>query len=104
MTEILNLIHEFEAATIPNSSFHHREHLIVALYYAAHNDPAESLRKMRTGLQRLLAANNKPPTAYKEELTALWMNRAHTFLASRQATFSLETTAEWLQHAAKFPR
>ena len=104
MTEIHDLIHQFEAATIPNSSFHHREHLIVALYYAAHNDPVESLRKMRTGLQRLLAANNKPPAAYKEDVTALWMNRAHTFLASRAARFSPEITAEWLHYAKSFPQ
>lgn len=104
MPEIHDLIHEFEAATIPLSRFHHREHLIVALYYAAHHHPAESLEKMRTGLQRVLAANNKPPEAYKEDLTALWISRAHIFLASRRATFSPAITAEWLHHAASFPR
>ena len=104
MTEIHALIHQFEAAAVPLSQFHHREHLIVALYYAAHHNPTESLQKMRTGLQRLLAANNNPPTAYKEDLTALWMNRAHTFLASRAASFSPEITAEWLHYAKSFPQ
>lgn len=101
--EIQTLVHQFEAATLSMTQFHHREHLIVALWYTSHHEPAEALSRMRTDLQHLLAANGKPASAYREDLTALWMQRAHDFLAtSEHLTFPTGCVADWLHHAASF--
>lgn len=102
--EIQTLIHQFEAATLSMAHFHHREHLIVALWYASRYEPQEALGRIRTGLQRLLAANGKPHTAYREDITALWMQRAHGFLAtSEPSTLATDCVAQWLLCAASYP-
>ncbi len=103
MTDTEHLIRAFENATLPNGDFHHREHLIVALWYAYHYPPPEALNRIRDGLQRLLAASGRPATAYREDVTALWMRRAHDFLIANELSLSPEITAAWLLHAAKWP-
>ncbi len=102
--EIRTLVHQFEAATLSMTHFHHREHLIVALWYASSYEPREALSQMRTGLQRLLATNGKPASAYREDLTALWMQRAYDFLAtSEHSTLPTESVTQWLLRAASYP-
>lgn len=100
MTEIECLLHQFEAATVSLADFHHREHLTVAICYASRYPPHEALARIRTGLQRVLAANGKPPSAYREDLTALWMRRAYHFLGDGTPLLSPKIIAQWLSHAA----
>ena len=101
--EIEHLVHSFEAGTVPVADFHHREHLIVALWYAANYEPHEALSRVRAGLLHLLALNGKPATAYREDVTALWMLRAHEYFRFTNASLSPETMQQWLLHAAQYP-
>ena len=80
LREVTRLVERFEGATIPLHDFHHREHLLVALFYASNYPPGQSLSRMRSGLQRVLAANGKPPSAYREDVTSQWMDRAPAFV------------------------
>jgi hypothetical protein len=102
--EIEHLVHHFEVGTIPMDNFHHREHLMVALWYAANYEPHEALSRVRAGLQRLLVVNGKPATAYREDVTALWMQRAHEYVRVTNSSPSPETMQEWLLHAAQYPQ
>jgi hypothetical protein len=102
MIDTEHLIRAFEDATLPMSDFHHREHLIIALWYAHHYPPPEALNRMRDGLQRLLVVSGRPATAYREDVTALWMRRAHDFLRCCQLSLTPDTTAAWLVHASKW--
>jgi hypothetical protein len=99
------LILQFETATVPLDQFHHREHLMVALWYALHLPPEEALRKMRAGLQRLLAANRKPPEAYCEQITMMWIERAVAFAAAndRGRDFA-DLCSQWLGEVANLPK
>jgi len=101
--EIEHLVQSFEAGTVPVTDFHHREHLIVALWYAANYEPHEALSRVRAGLLHLLAVNGKPATAYREDVTALWMLRAHEYFRFTNASLSPETMQQWLLHAAQYP-
>jgi hypothetical protein len=101
--EIEHLVHHFEAATLPMADFHHREHLMVALWYAANYEPDEALSRVRAGLLRLLAVNGKSAAAYREDVTALWMQRAHEYLRFTNSSALPEMMQQWLLHAADYP-
>ena len=52
-----DLLRRFEDATLPASSFHHREHVRVAWLYLRREEPAGALSLFSAGLKRFAAAN-----------------------------------------------
>lgn len=73
--EILTVIEEFEAATLPHEKWRHAEHLTMAMHYGLHNDFEEALNKMRSGILKLNNFHGVVTTnerGYHETLTVIW--------------------------------
>ena len=67
------LVESFEAATLPLTRFHHREHMRVALCYLSRESETDATTRMRDGLARFLAHHRVE--GYHETLTVFWMKR-----------------------------
>ena len=70
-----DLITQFEQCTLPQTSWHHRQHLLVALHYVQH-EPEQAEQRMQEGIQRLNAAHGVPQTetgGYHDTLTIAWV-------------------------------
>lgn len=70
------LIAGFEAATIPNELWTHREHLRVAYLHLVRWPYSGALARMRDGIRALNAANAVPEgleRGYHETVTVAWM-------------------------------
>ncbi len=62
------LLKQFEECTLPNSAFHHEDHLRVAFLYLSRFPALEALRRFSASLTRFAAANGKPGL-YNETIT-----------------------------------
>ncbi|MGH7499818.1 MAG: hypothetical protein ACREL3_13320 [Gemmatimonadales bacterium] len=74
--EVLALVREFEAGTLPRARWNHRAHLTVALWYAARLDREEALESVRRGILRLNEACgvvSTPTSGYHETITRFYM-------------------------------
>jgi hypothetical protein len=58
----------FETCTLPNSSFHHADHVKMAFLYLQKYAPLEALGRFSSALTRFATANGKP-TLYNETIT-----------------------------------
>jgi hypothetical protein len=58
----------FEACTLPNSAFHHRDHVRLAWLYLRRHTPLEALARFAEGLKRFATANGHPGL-YHETIT-----------------------------------
>jgi hypothetical protein len=58
----------FERCTLPNGSFHHAEHVKMALLYLQKYEPLEALDRFSSSLRRFAAAHGKPGL-YNETIT-----------------------------------
>ncbi|HLW44366.1 MAG TPA: hypothetical protein VKS00_07745 [Candidatus Acidoferrales bacterium] len=54
------LLIDFESGTLPNESFHHRDHVQVAFLYLRRYAPLQALERFSAALARFAAANGKP--------------------------------------------
>jgi hypothetical protein len=61
----------FEAATIPNKAFRHRDHLRMAWLYVRRDGPEIGTTRICEGLRRFAAAHGVAH-AYHETLTRFW--------------------------------
>lgn len=84
--DVIDLVREFEAATVPRDEWKHPEHLIVALYYVSHHDVETAIDKMRSGILNLLANGFKVDLSkempYHETMTIFWIRTVAAFHAS----------------------
>ena len=84
--DVIDLVREFEAATVPRDEWKHPEHLIVALYYVSHHDVETAIDKMRSGILNLLANGFKVDLSkempYHETMTIFWIRTVAEFHAS----------------------
>ncbi len=55
-----DFVDAFEACTLPNGSFHHRDHVRLAWIYLRDLPLLEALDRFTTSLQRFAAANGRP--------------------------------------------
>lgn len=81
--EVLDLVREFEACTLPRERWNHRAHLTVALWYASTLEPAAALDSVRRGIHRLNEACGVVSTAtsgYHETITRLYMRLVGDFV------------------------
>jgi hypothetical protein len=58
----------FEGGTLPNESFHHRDHVRLAWLYLKELPPAQALTRFTEGLRRFAAIHGKPGL-YHETIT-----------------------------------
>ena len=72
--EIERLVRDFESCAIPAADFHHREHLVVAVWYLQTLSRAETVSRMRAGLVRFLDHHGVDPKKYSEEVTVFWVD------------------------------
>ncbi len=80
--EVLDLVREFEACTLPRARWDHRAHLTVALWYATRLGPDEALDTVRRNIHRLNAAcgvESTPTSAYHETITRFYMRVVRHF-------------------------
>jgi hypothetical protein len=71
MTEALtddDFVARFEDCTLPNSAFHHRDHVRLAWIYLRRHPPLEALARFAAGLRRFATANGHPGL-YHETIT-----------------------------------
>jgi hypothetical protein len=72
--EIERLVHDFESCTIAAADFHHREHLVVAVWYLQTLSRDEAVARMRTALRRFIDHNGVDPKKYSEKVTVFWVD------------------------------
>ena len=63
-----DFIRNFEACTLPNSSFHHEQHVRIVWLYLRRYPLLETLARFSESLKRFAAANGKP-NLYHETIT-----------------------------------
>ena len=73
-----DFIRNFEACTLPNSSFHHEQHVRIVWLYLRRYPLLETLARFSESLKRFAAANGKP-NLYHETIT--W---AYVFLINQR--------------------
>jgi hypothetical protein len=76
------LVRQFEACTLPLESWTHAAHLSVALWYLRQHPRGETARRIRSGIQRYNAANDKR-LATHETITLAWIVVITIFLTEQ---------------------
>ena len=90
------LLREFEAGTLPASTFHHREHVRVAWLYLKKEPPLTALARFAEGLQRFAAAHGQAGL-YHETITWAYL------LLIRERMEREGSGATWEEFAAHNP-
>ena len=85
--EIERLVHGFESCTVAAADFHHREHLVVAVWYLQTLSRSEAVARMRSALLRFIDHHGVDPKKYSEEVTVFWVDA----IASRLEEMGSET-------------
>src|SRR4051812_13431005 len=86
----------FEDCTLPNSEFHHRDHVRLAWVYLRRHPPLEALARFTTALQRF-ATFNGHPGLYHETITWAYLFLIHERMADSAAEEG------WEEFAARHP-
>lgn len=87
--EIAQVVRGFETCATPAGDFHHREHLVLAVWYLQTLSAAEAVGKMRTALLRFLDHHGIDRKKYSEEITVFWIDAVATQLEEIGAQASL---------------
>jgi hypothetical protein len=98
MTEAMtdaDFVRTFEDCTLPNSAFHHRDHVRLAWLYLRRHPPVEALTRFAGGLRRFATANGHPGL-YHETITWAFLLLIHERMARGEA-------AAWEEFAAGNP-
>src|SRR5919206_224352 len=77
-------LRSFEDCTLPNTSFHHRDHVRLAWLYLRRHPALEALARFTEGLKRFAAANGKPGL-YHETITWAYLLLIHERMARSEA-------------------
>ena len=81
----------FESCTLPNDSFHHRDHVKMAFLYLQKYTPLDALGRFSSALTRFATAHGKP-NLYNETITWAFLLLIRERIAR---TNSRETWAEF---------
>ncbi len=98
MTDALTdaeFVRSFEDCTLPNSAFHHRDHVRLAWIYLRHHTALEALTRFAEGLKRFATANGHPGL-YHETITWAFLLLIHERMARG-------SEASWEEFAARNP-
>jgi hypothetical protein len=77
-----DFLRSFEDCTLPNSAFHHRDHVRLAWLYLRRLPALEALARFTEGLKRFAAANGHPGL-YHETITWAFLFLIHERMARR---------------------
>jgi hypothetical protein len=69
-------LQQFEMCVLPQTQFHHREHLKVAYIYLRRHGLADALKKIRAGINAINTAHrvpDAPDRGYHETITQAWV-------------------------------
>ena len=72
--QIEQIVRGFETCTTAATDFHHREHLVVAIWYLQTLSKEETVSRMRAGLLRFLDHHGVDRKKYSEEVTVFWVD------------------------------
>lgn len=86
-------VRSFEDRTLPNSAFHHRDHVRLAWVYLRRHPALEALTRFTTGLQRF-ATFNGHPGLYHETITWAYLFLIHERMADAPEGETFEAFAE----------
>jgi hypothetical protein len=91
--EVLRLVREFEACTLPRAEWTHYAHLTVGLWYLLRHDEAAATRLVRGGIKRYNSAwgiEATPMGGYHETITLFYVWAIAKFLthADRDCTLA----------------
>lgn len=87
--KIERLVRDFESCVIQAADFHHREHLIVTVWYLQTLSRAEVVERMRSALLRFLDHHGVDRKKYSEDVTVYWVDAVATRLEGISADASL---------------
>lgn len=80
-----DFVRTFEDCTLPNSAFHHRDHVRLAWLYLRRHPPVEALTRFAGSLKRFATANGHPGL-YHETITWAFLLLIHERMARGEAT------------------
>ena len=83
--EVLRLVREFEACSLPGAEWTHQAHLVVALWYLVRHDEAVATRLIRDGIRRYNKARGIEQTktgGYHETITLFYIRVIRRFLSA----------------------
>jgi hypothetical protein len=94
--EILRLVREFEACSLPRAGWTHHAHLLVALWYLMRHDYVEATRLIRDGIKRYNSASGIETTrtgGYHETITLFYTRVIRKFLSAANPDCTLASLA-----------
>jgi hypothetical protein len=78
--EIEAVVRGFETCTTPGDDFHHREHLVVAVYYLQTLSREQAVDRMRSALLKFLTHHGEDKGKYSQEVTVFWIDAVASHL------------------------
>jgi hypothetical protein len=93
-----DLLRRFESQSIPRPEWTHRAHVKIAFLYLRAHPFGEALQKIRTGIQKLNAANNVPEgldMGYNETTTVAFSHLIAAVMAAYGGVFPTATADEF---------
>jgi hypothetical protein len=78
--EIEAVVRGFENCTTAKTDFHHREHLVVAVWYLQTLSRSDTVAKMRSGLLNFLEHHQVDKQKYSEAVTVFWVGQVESKL------------------------
>ena len=98
-TEVLKLVREFEACTLPRAEWTHQAHLVVALWYLVRYEEALATQLIREGIKRYNHAYGVEMTrtgGYHETITLFYVRVIRRFLSAANSDCTLAALANSL--------
>ncbi|MDZ8052627.1 MAG: hypothetical protein RMX68_028915 [Aulosira sp. ZfuVER01] len=93
--DVVRIVQQFEACTLPRSEWNHAAHLTIAVWYLFMYSQAEAIARIRTGIQHYNQCNGIVTTinsGYHETLTLFWIAIACRFLAAANNKASISAS------------
>lgn len=93
--DVVRLVQQFEACTLPRSDWNHAAHLTIAMWYLSKYSKTEAIGLIRTGIQHYNQCNGIVSTinsGYHETLTLFWIAIACRFLAAANHNASISAS------------
>jgi hypothetical protein len=97
--EVLRLVREFEACTLPRAEWTHRAHLTIGLWHLLRHDPQAATRLIRDRIKRYNKAcgvETTPTSGYHETITLFYIWAISKFLAHADRDCTLAALANLL--------
>jgi hypothetical protein len=85
---------DFEACTVPPSSFTHEAHVRLAYVYLVEHDVEAAVQKLREALLTFIEHNGVPSSKFHETITRAWVLAVRHFMARSTSTSSADFIAK----------